>query len=147
MVQYHTVFPKNLILILYISEVWEHNPVLKWICKNENFKDPEVIFDSLDIEPSTEEIFSSLDSIIGEYFNNASLEDFLDSVEGLMVRRERNRILEKLIENSLEHKNEYRELASKAIKFCREQNYWNEIEVARAFCVSFFKNIFNPHLI
>jgi len=97
-------------------------------------EDPEVIFDSLDIEPSTEEIFSSLDSIIGEYFNNASLEDFLDSVEGLMVRRERNRILEKLIENSLEHKNEYRELASKAIKFCREQNYWNEIEVARAFC-------------
>ena len=119
--------------------------VFKWIIsKNENFKDPEVIFDSLDIEPSTEEIFSSLDSIIGEYFNNASLEDFLDSVEGLMVRRERNRILEKLIENSLEHKNEYRELASKAIKFCREQNYWNEIEVARAFCVSFSIYLLTP---
>ena len=81
---------------------------------------------------------TNLDELIGEYFNNANLDEFLESIENLLVRRERNRILERLVEVSLEHKNEYRELCSKAIRFFVEQQYWDQVDVARALVVSCF---------
>jgi len=96
------------------------------------FEDPDIIFDALEIEPTTEEMTTNLDELIGEYFNNANLDEFLESIESLLVRRERNRILERLVEVSLEHKNEYRELCSKAILFFVDQQYWDQVDVARA---------------
>ena len=100
------------------------------------YKDPDIIFDALEIEPTTEEMTTNLDELIGEYFNNANLDEFLESIESLLVRRERNRILERLVEVSLEHKNEYRELCSKAILFFVDQQYWDQVDVARALVVS-----------
>merc|ERR1712130_655490 len=55
------------------------------------FEDPDIIFDALEIEPTTEEMTTNLDELIGEYFNNANLDEFLESIESLLVRRERNR--------------------------------------------------------
>jgi hypothetical protein len=102
------------------------------------FEDPDIIFDSLEIEPTTEEICSSLDEIIGEYYNHASLPDFLDGIETLLVRKNRYRVLERLIEISLEHKNEYRELSSKVVHYFITKKYLTEINVAEAFCVSYY---------
>jgi programmed cell death protein 4 len=88
----------------------------------------------LEIEPTTEEICSSLDGIIGEYYNHASLPDFFDAIETLLIRKHRYRVLERLIEISLEHKNEYRELSSKSVQYFISKNYLTEINVAEAFC-------------
>lgn len=98
------------------------------------FEDPNIVFDALEIEPSTEEIWSSLDDTIGEYFNHASLADFFEAIESLLIRKHRDRILERLIEISLEHKNEYRELSSKCIRYFIVETYLTEIDVAKAFC-------------
>lgn len=97
------------------------------------FTDPDIVFDSLEVEPTFDEIAAELEQCIGEYFNNASCPEFLEQVEGLMLRSNRSRVLEQLIEASLEQKNEYRELSSTATKYFVNLQYFDTITVARAF--------------
>jgi len=99
------------------------------------FQDPDIVFDSLEIEPSTEEIIAELGQCIGEYFNNADQASFLEQIEGMLIKGSRSLVLEQLIESSLEQKNEYRELASKAAKYFYDLQYFDIITVARAFSV------------
>ncbi|CAG5098605.1 Oidioi.mRNA.OKI2018_I69.XSR.g15816.t1.cds [Oikopleura dioica] len=99
------------------------------------FQDPDIVFDSLEIEPSTEEIASELEQCIGEYFNTADQAAFLEQVEGMMIKNNRSFVLEQLLESSLEQKNEYRELASKATKYFFDLQYYDVITVARGFSV------------
>ena len=88
-----------------------------------------------------------MDEIIGEYYNHASLPDFIDSIESLLINKNRYRVLERLIEISLEHKNEYRELSSKCVQYFITKKYLTEINVAEAFCVSRLLNLVNQNFL
>lgn len=65
-----------------------------------SLQDPEIVFDSLEIEPSTEEIIAELGQCIGEYFNTADKASFLEQIEGMLIKG-RSLVLEQLIESSL----------------------------------------------
>lgn len=97
-------------------------------------EDPSIIFDSLEIEPSTEEIYTAMDEAIHEYFNNASLPDLLESLENLVLQNNQDTVLERLLEKVFELKNEHRELASKCLPFLVSKKYLNEIDIAKVFC-------------
>lgn len=96
--------------------------------------DPEIVFDSVTIEPSDEELIPGLDSAIREYLNHASTADLLEYCTSLGLQKKKLIVIERLLETGLEAKKEFRELISKALLALGQQQFVSKNDMACGFC-------------